>query len=273
MIIYIHGFGGSGEGNKATILRKLFSSHRFIAPSLPYVPKLAINTLKELISTFIENEHVYLIGSSLGGYYTIYLADYFNIPAVLINPSVNPTNTLKQSLGYAPNFFDNSNFQWTTNHLEMLKEYEVNNIKTNIYILLTQKGDELLNYKEAVEKLENSKMIIEDGGNHGYVGIHRHIDTIKQFFIETNNSNCILKYIEEIGYHKFIQAVPLSHIAIAMHWFNKDIQHAIFDSMSQRVQIRLQEELELIETPTIDEIKEILIQIEDMLEKELLSKE
>ena len=108
MIIYIHGFGGSGEGTKAKILRELLKEQGVIAPSLSYVPTLAINTLKELISTFLKYEKVYLIGSSLGGYYATYLADHFNIPAVLLNPSVNPTNTLrktKQNLGKAMKSF------------------------------------------------------------------------------------------------------------------------------------------------------------------------
>ena len=51
MIIYIHGFGGSGEGSKAKLFREYFKSTEdgFIAPSLSYVPELAINTLEELM--------------------------------------------------------------------------------------------------------------------------------------------------------------------------------------------------------------------------------
>jgi len=51
MIIYIHGFGSHGYGSKAKIFREYFISIRedFIAPSLSYVPELAIRTLEELI--------------------------------------------------------------------------------------------------------------------------------------------------------------------------------------------------------------------------------
>ena len=55
MIIYIHGFGGSGEGSKAKILRPLLRSDGIIAPSLPTNPALAIATLSELIETFRRN--------------------------------------------------------------------------------------------------------------------------------------------------------------------------------------------------------------------------
>jgi len=98
MIIYIHGFGGSGEGSKAKAFRKYFNSigETFIAPSLSYVPELAIKTLEELIESY--HGDVCLIGSSLGGYYTMYLAQKYNLKAVLINPSISPVQTLQRSL-------------------------------------------------------------------------------------------------------------------------------------------------------------------------------
>jgi len=182
MIIYIHGYGGSGEGMKAKILRKELQDKGIIAPSLSYVPQLAINTLKELISTFSKYEEVYLIGSSLGGYYATYLADHFNIKAVLLNPSVNPTKTLRKCTQDAPNFFDNSSFKWAENHLEMLKNYEVENIKSELYMLLAQKGDELLDYKEAKNKFIDSKQIIQEGGNHGFEGVEDLIGDMLEFF-------------------------------------------------------------------------------------------
>ncbi len=70
-----------------------------------------------MISSFVKYEKVYLIGSSLGGYYATYLSDYFNIPAVLINPSVNPKGTLRQYLGRSTNFYDNSFYEWNEKHI------------------------------------------------------------------------------------------------------------------------------------------------------------
>ena len=183
MIIYVHGFGGSGEGSKAKILREIFKDRDFIAPSLSYVPELAINTLKELIASYLKHEDVYLIGSSLGGYYSIYLADHFNIQAILINPSINPGVTLQRSIGNAPNFYDNSSFEWNEKHLEMLKQYEVKDIKKELYCLLAKKGDELLDYKEAEDKFKGSKTIIDEGGDHSFSDIDTHIDDILDFLI------------------------------------------------------------------------------------------
>ena len=81
MIIYIHGFGSSGEASKAKMLRAYCQENkiRFIAPSLPTIPDLAIKTLSELIESYQDNEPVHLMGSSLGGYYSLYLSDKYNL--------------------------------------------------------------------------------------------------------------------------------------------------------------------------------------------------
>ena len=180
MIIYIHGFGSSGQGGKASVLRAMMPN--FIAPSLSIIPDLAISTLCELIEACSKHEKVYLIGSSLGGYYSLYLSQKYNIPTVLINPAIYPYNTLERALGFAPNYYDLSNFEWREMHLNKLKEYEINNINPNNVLLLLQKGDEVLDYREAVARFPLSKSIIEEAGNHSFVGIERHIETIEGFF-------------------------------------------------------------------------------------------
>ena len=182
MIIYIHGFASSGEGSKAKFLREIFEDEGFIAPSLSYVPELAIKTLKELIESYSKYETVHLIGSSLGGYYAIYLADLYDLKAVLINPSVSPTRTLKKVIGEQENYYDASSFEWNLKHLRSLEQLEVKNIKSKLYLLLAQKGDETLNYRDASQKLYACEQRIEDGGSHSFEGIGRYIQDIEEFF-------------------------------------------------------------------------------------------
>jgi len=97
MTIIIHGFGSAGRGGKAMLFRDYFKSigEPCIAPSLSYVPELAIDTLEQLIESYDE---VTLVGSSLGGFYAIYLAEKYGLKAVLINPAVDSSKTLKYIL-------------------------------------------------------------------------------------------------------------------------------------------------------------------------------
>ncbi len=182
MIIYIHGFGSSGEAIKAKLLRAYCHENKipFIAPSLPTIPDLAINTLSELIESY--QEPVYLMGSSLGGYYALYLSDKYNLKAVLINPAVNAPETLQQALGHGVNYYDNSAYEWNASHLEMLESYEIEEPNLENLFVLLQKGDEVLDYEEALDVLEGAKMIVEEGGNHSFEGLDRHISPIQRFF-------------------------------------------------------------------------------------------
>jgi len=183
MIIYIHGFGSHGNGSKAIALRNYCKSNNisFIAPSLSTIPDLAIQTVEELIEAFQRFENVSLVGSSLGGYYAMYLSYKYNIPCVLINPAVYSYKTLQRALGASPNFYDQSTYEWTVNHLDMLKSYDIESYQGENALLLLQTGDEVLDYAEAVAKLPKAQMIIEEGGDHGFKGVELHFDTMIEF--------------------------------------------------------------------------------------------
>ncbi len=187
MIIYIHGFGSHGFGSKAKVFREYFHSieEDFIAPSLSYIPELAMQTLEELIKSY--HGDVYLIGSSLGGFYSTYLSKLPEVKkVVLINPAIKPMQTLSRALGDAPNFYDDSSFSWKQEHLKMLKKYDYylphGSWELQKFLVFLQKGDELLDYKDAQKKYDGAEVIIEDGGSHSFDNIERHLDGIRRFF-------------------------------------------------------------------------------------------
>ncbi|MFA7084568.1 MAG: YqiA/YcfP family alpha/beta fold hydrolase [Arcobacteraceae bacterium] len=184
MIVYIHGFGSSGIGGKATLFKKYFDKD-IIMPSLSYVPNLAVHTLEQLIVLLLEKgETVSLVGSSLGGFYSIYLANKYDLKAVLINPAITPYKTLDK-IGYATNYYDLSSFEVTQEHMQMLKDLEVKEIvNENNFMLLLQKGDEILKYSDALEKLPHAVSKVEEDGNHSFEGIERYFEEVKRFFNE-----------------------------------------------------------------------------------------
>ena len=185
MIIYIHGFASSGFGSKPQKFKEYFEDE-IITISLPTIPNLAINTLEQLIEAFVSiDEEVQLIGSSLGGFYALYLANKYDLKAVLINPAVNPAGTLDRYEGvdFVTNFYDNSRFEFNQNHIKSLKNYEVDYIKNpSNFITLLQEEDEVLDFTEAALKLEETELIIEEGGTHSFDGIERYFRKINSFF-------------------------------------------------------------------------------------------
>lgn len=185
MIIYIHGFASSGFGQKAQEFKKYFKDE-IITISLSNIPILAIHTLEELITYSLKKgEKVFLIGSSLGGFYSLYLANKYNLKAVLINPALNPRKTLTRfySFGLVSNYFDGSKFEITREQLDSLQKYEVSLIQNSKNILcFMQKGDEIIDYKEVELRLKDCELILEEGGNHTFANIDRHFLKIDDFF-------------------------------------------------------------------------------------------
>ncbi len=189
MIIYIHGFASSGQATKAQAFRQYFKSKNqaFIAPSLPYQPDLAVQMLEELILSYQED--IYLIGSSLGGYYALYLSQMACVKnIVVINPAITPTMTLKQALGETINYYDNSYFSWKKSHIESLKNYALNDLDMQKIMLLLQEGDEILNFQDAIKRLNGCTVFVEKNGNHSFKNIESYFEKIRLFFKETLNN-------------------------------------------------------------------------------------
>ncbi len=181
MILYIHGFGSSGLATKASILKNYFGSDNVFAPSLSHIPKLAIDTLEQFIHNCKYHKTIYIIGASLGGYYALYLSHKYNLKAVLINPAVRPFDALKKAIPSGINYYDHSNFDFREEYLIELKNIFIEYPKLENIMLLLQKGDEVLDYKEALNFFEGSTVLLESGGNHNYFNFEAKLDLIREF--------------------------------------------------------------------------------------------
>ncbi len=187
-VIYIHGFGSSGFGTKAQIFREHFHRKgvRFLAPSLSYVPELAVTTLCETVEVCGVSE-VVLTGSSMGGFYAAWLAHRYGIRAVLINPAMTMVQPFERLLGLQRNYYDGSRFEWTQAHYDMLKKYRVQIEDAQwagLVLLLLQEGDEVLDHRVTLDifrSLPKDAIIAEPGGNHAFVNIEKHMEKIDAF--------------------------------------------------------------------------------------------
>lgn len=184
MILYIHGFGGSGKGVKAELFREHYhDKEHFLAPSLSYIPDTALASLEEIIELFLQFEPVFLIGSSLGGFYAMYLSQKYNLPAALINPAADPITLSRKLEGDAPSYYDESYFRWLPSHTDfLLKIKESLHDDFSNVLAFINKGDEVVPYTESVKVLETAEVVLEEGGDHSFADISRFFEKIDQFF-------------------------------------------------------------------------------------------
>ncbi|MFW3328795.1 YqiA/YcfP family alpha/beta fold hydrolase, partial [Aliarcobacter butzleri] len=68
-------------------------------------------------------------------------------------------------------------------HINSLKNYKVEHLKNSQnFITLLQEEDEVLDFNEAAIKLEDTELIVEEGGSHSFDGIERYFRKINSFF-------------------------------------------------------------------------------------------
>lgn len=177
MILYIHGFASCGDSNKTRLLKANFDN--VLSPNVPVDPDEAISFLQKMI---VDNDVSLIIGSSLGGYYAAYLAEKFEIKAVLINPSTQPFLTLAPYIGTNTFFCSGEAFEWKKEHMAKLFSYAIskNSIQTPLLVLL-QKGDEVLDYTKAAEVFEDYQVVVQEGGNHRFENLDEYIELIRNF--------------------------------------------------------------------------------------------
>ncbi len=168
-IIYLHGFQSSSLSIKGQLLKRYCESRPqwyVHLPDLNMPPHLALEKLAALIQ---ELDQVVLVGSSLGGFYATQLVAKLAVPAVLINPAMQPWHLFRDLFG-ATQLPYKVNEHWTLDdaQLDYLEQIELPFVQDADKILvLLQQGDEVLDYREAQRYYNGAALVIsETQGNH-----------------------------------------------------------------------------------------------------------
>lgn len=184
MLIYLHGFNSSPGSRKAEVLKRAMEErdlgHQYGCPALPHLPKRAIALVETEIAKHAR-ESITLIGSSLGGFYATYLAERHDLRAILINPAVYPHEDLRAYLGVQRDLYTQRRYELTEEHLRQWEKLYLPTVRPQRYVLLVETGDEVLDYRQAVEKYEGARQIVVEGGDHSLKSFSRHIPLILEF--------------------------------------------------------------------------------------------
>ena len=109
-----------------------------------------------------------MAGSSLGGFYATWLAEKYDLRAVLINPAVVAPISLEKYLGPQTNLYTHEPFEFTLEHVAQLRALEVPRITPSRYLLMVETGDEVLDYRQAVARYAGCRQIVLPGGDHSF---------------------------------------------------------------------------------------------------------
>jgi predicted esterase YcpF (UPF0227 family) len=175
VIIYFHGFGGSGNSPKVDALKEQFGEDNVYAPDLPIDP-FEVN---QLVESKVDDWHrsrkddkLIFVGTSLGAFYASYFAHAYDAPAVLVNPSVRPNESLRNRLGQNTNYVTKEEFWLTLSHLdklEAMRKYLTNNYNGALIHLFVAKDDEVIPSYEMLNWYQyTASTHVEETGGHRF---------------------------------------------------------------------------------------------------------
>ena len=148
----------------------------YACPALPPLAGDALHAIEPLLA-----KRPCLIGSSLGGFYATYLAEKHDLKAVLINPAIDPHVGLRAYLGPQKNLHTGEPYELTEAHLREWEKLYVPRITPNRYLLIVETGDEVLDYRRAVERYAGARQIVIQGGDHSLQSFPQHLERILEF--------------------------------------------------------------------------------------------
>jgi hypothetical protein len=184
MIVYLHGFNSSPHSRKAQVLSAYMAERglaaQYACPALPPLAGDAVAVVEALMARH-PGGRLCLLGSSLGGFYATHLAEKHDARAVLLNPAVDPQAGLRACLGEQKNLHTGEPYLLTEAHLRDWGKLVAARITPSRYLLIVETGDEVLDYRKAVERYRGAEQIVIEGGDHSLQSYVQHLPRILEF--------------------------------------------------------------------------------------------
>ena len=196
VLLYMHGFRSSPLSAKARILGEHCRAHgvAFSAPDLSVAPLAAVQRLQEEYERLASTgARVVLAGSSLGGFYCVWLAERTGARAALIFSAVSPWRVVKNYLG-------EQTIYGTTRTIYVSGSYESELLKLrtpafddpSLVLLVLATRDELLDRHEAAALYAASPSIVVDGSAHGMSDFEAHAEVVLRFLLAETHARDLI---------------------------------------------------------------------------------
>ncbi len=159
-------------------IRQCVTGIGYVVPEMHHRPRQAIAQVEAACRGIAPND-LTLVGSSLGGFYATVVAERLGCRAALLNPAVHPQRHFTRYLGTQRNVYSGETFELTMDHVEELGALDPGRIThPERYWLFVETGDEVLDYREAVELYAGAVHEVVRGGDHALVSFPERIPDI-----------------------------------------------------------------------------------------------
>jgi hypothetical protein len=84
-------------------------------------------------------------------------------------------------IGRQKNFHTGEEYDFTLQHVSELQALEVERVTPARYLLIVAKGDEVLDYRRAVERYRGCRQIVIEGSDHGLSGFADYVEGVLSY--------------------------------------------------------------------------------------------
>lgn len=194
VLLYLHGFLSSPGSQKAQQLKAYVAEHdaavKVLVPALDDHPVRALQQATAAVGACAP-ARIGVVGSSLGGFWATHLANAFGLRAVLVNPAVDPHLLLAGMSGTHQNPYTGKQIEINHALVEACRQLQVTPAEPKRFWLLLQTADEILDYRQALQRYQGARITLEPGGSHAFDGFERYLGAILDFLFADEDGRVI----------------------------------------------------------------------------------
>ena len=188
-LLYLHGFRSSPRSFKAQRLGGWLARHHpalaWCCPQLPPSPREAMALARSLTADWPATGSA-VVGSSLGGFYALALAEERGWRCVLLNPAVDPARDLAAHIGEQQAFHDPAErFFFRPEYVDELREIARRTpprlTRPQECLAVIARGDEVLDWREMAARCDGARIELLEGGDHALSNFDELLPTVIGF--------------------------------------------------------------------------------------------
>lgn len=172
-LMYIHGYGSTGQAYKAKLLQEMIPDHKVISPTLDYDRIAPEILLEEVLRTIEIHQPSLVMGSSMGGYFALCAMRFYPGVVWCVNPVRDILSTLQ--------FLSKNNPELASSEIfiQRLAEYKLFNdkyfvgLKANenqLHLALSTDDEVLGNHEPLLQLFPNTaKVVWKDQCGHRFL--------------------------------------------------------------------------------------------------------
>lgn len=160
-MLYLHGYNSNGNAHKAQQLHAMFPDYGFISPTFYYKTTDPHDVLKQIVDIVKTNDIRLVVGSSTGGYYSLLLSAYADVPVLAVNPVTDSVALFKRMVtrDEDPVFYDQFLPHYQDLQTNVFEKLPLPN--KNINLALALDDDLLGSHEPTKQRFANCGKVIE----------------------------------------------------------------------------------------------------------------